>query len=92
MSAINKLEDHIYHSEDAHLKFIDVSRDGGLAELTREEAKTSNKATQNFLRKILSIATRLRVLNEVSHTDIIRLFQINFVIGWQRCRPREGHH
>ena len=46
METINKLEDHIYSSEDAHLKFMDLSKKGtGLKALTAQEAKTSNKAT-----------------------------------------------
>jgi hypothetical protein len=32
-------------SDDAHLKFIDLSAKGGLSNIISEEAKTSDKAT-----------------------------------------------
>ena len=42
--SVDKLEDRVYSSEDARLKFLDLSKKGGLAQLTRNEAKTSNTA------------------------------------------------
>ena len=64
--SVDKLEDRVYSSEDARLKFLDLSKKGGLAQLTRNEAKTSNSAQQQFLKVILSIAKRLNVLTDVS--------------------------
>lgn len=69
MSTVNQLEDAIYYADNHDLKFMDLSKKGGLKTMTKEERKTANKASQKFFDNLISIAKRLEVMNEVRDTD-----------------------
>lgn len=49
----------------------DVFKPGGLKKLIAKEATTSNKAVQNFLINIFTIAKRLKVLTKVSGCNVV---------------------
>ncbi len=49
----------------------DVFKPGGLKKLIAKEATTSNKAVQNFLINVFTIAKRLKVLTKVRFDLIV---------------------
>ena len=63
---LKRLEDHIYFSEDAHLKFVDFSKKGGYTKLLQGDVGTADKRTQHFMFQVFAIAERLGVMSDVT--------------------------